>query len=132
MCAALHSTLTHTTECVIHKSSEFPYIGLSQSVRFCAEGNVFITFDTGLDWFNREQRPQSGPVRIIDDSRTTIAGVKVNSLHEVVPVHLHGEIEKALKKLTLHMKYTKPKNEERENGKRSLQEYDRGMQLKRF
>jgi hypothetical protein len=116
---------------VIQKSSEFPYVGLSQSVRFCtesgSESNVFITFDAGLDWFNREQRPQSGPVRIIDDSRTTIAGVRVNSLHEVVPVHLHGEIEKALKKLTLNMKYTKPIDEERENGKRSLQEYDRGM-----
>ena len=112
--------MTHTTECLIQKSSEFPFIGLSQSVRFCAEGNVFVTVDAGLDWFNREQHPQSGPVPIIDDSRKKIAGVNVNSLHEVVPVHLRGEIEKALRKLTLNMKYTKPIDEERETGKCSL------------
>ena len=71
----------------------------------------------GLDWFNRDQNPQNGPIPIVNDRHRTIAGIKDVNLHEVIPVHRRGDIEKALKKLTLHMKYTKPNDERRENGK---------------
>jgi hypothetical protein len=76
--------------------------------------------DAGLDWFNRENHPQNGPIPILNERRQTIAGVSVGNLHEVIPVHQRGEIERALRKLTLNMKYTKPPDEAREKGEGTM------------
>lgn len=75
-----------------------------------------MTMDAGLDWFNREIHPQNGPIPVLIERQKTIAGVRVDNLHDVIPDHQRGEIEKALRKLTLNMKYTKPPDEARENG----------------
>ncbi len=77
--------------------------------------------DAGLDWFNRETHPQNGPIPVLNERRKTIAGVSVSSLHEVIPEHQRSAIEKALRKLTLNMKYTKPPDEAREKGEGALQ-----------
>jgi hypothetical protein len=94
---------------------------LAQTIRFCANGNAFVALDSGLDWFHLEQYPPRhqyrGPVPVLDENRRTIAGVQVGTFHEIVPPTKRSEIERAIRNLTFHMKYTRPINEEREHGK---------------
>ena len=77
-----------------------------------------MSADVGIDWFNREKDPHRlAPIPVIDHVQNTVAGVRVSSLNEIIPIAMRPEIEKALKKLTLHFKYVKPINFEKEEGK---------------
>ena len=106
------------------QTNEYPFIGISQAVRFCRGGNVFVTVDAGLDWFNLDPHPARGPIRVLDPEEMTIAGVKLRSFDVPIPNSQRAEIEKALRKITFHMKYTRPINKEKESGKPSYAIFD--------
>ena len=52
--------------------------------------------------------PRGDPIYALDEERTSIAGVRINSLHQnITDPRVRGEVRKALERLTLHVAYTK-------------------------
>jgi hypothetical protein len=111
-----------------HQGKTMPYVGIHQAIRFCHEGNAFLSVDAVLDFFNIENTPpdsnrQEDPIPILDERSNTLCGVRVDLTRPITDARAKEEIEKALRKLTIHMKYVKPNDEEREEGKQGHVEH---------
>ena len=97
-------------------SSEAPMIGIKQAIRFCADGNIYVSTDSVVDYFNREfQYQHSGgrgpriPIPILDDRARKIAGVPVRDFtRPITDSRAQNDIMEALKKITLNVKYKCP------------------------
>jgi hypothetical protein len=90
-----------------------PLVGLTQAARFCQDGNVFMTVDTSLGWFYRDKvfksRPPPQPIRILDDSKFTLAGVKVGRFDQpITDAATQKAVTEAIRKLNFHVKFETP------------------------
>jgi hypothetical protein len=106
-----------------HQKHTLPYVGITQAIRFCHNGNVFLNVDTGLAWFNIESSPpDSGrhapPIHVLDVQNSTICGVRVDLSRPILDPGKRDEIRKALAKIIFHMRYVKPNDVKGEEGKR--------------
>jgi hypothetical protein len=73
---------------------------------------VFLTVDTSLGWFYRDKvfkSQPSRPIRILDETKRTLAGVKIPSFDQPIrDPGLRQEVSDALRKLFFHVKFEKP------------------------
>ena len=87
-------------------------MGLTQAARFCQDGNVFLTVDTSIGWFYRDKvfksQPPPQPIRILDESKRTLAGVRIGSFDQPISNALRVEVADALRKLNFHVKFERP------------------------
>jgi hypothetical protein len=75
-----------------------------------------------LDFFNIDNTPPdsnhpTAPIPILDERSNSLCGVRVDLSRQITDVRVREDIEKALRKLTIHMRYEKPNDDEGEEGK---------------
>jgi len=92
-----------------------PFIGLSQAVRFCANGNVFVNADSCVNFFDRENyyqakhaRDPPRPVALLDEGAISICGIPVRDFYRpITDPNIKRNVEEALKKINFHVKYVR-------------------------
>jgi len=97
-----------------------PFVGMSQAIRVCQDGNVFLNVDVGLSWFLLENKDRQSPhpaqpVMLLDRKNRTICGVSVGDLSRPIKDPRTVEaVKAALKKCNFHVRYTLPWSREDE------------------
>mmetsp|Transcript_15832 Transcript_15832/g.24306 ORF Transcript_15832/g.24306 Transcript_15832/m.24306 type:complete len:1247 (-) Transcript_15832:149-3889(-) len=110
-----------------------PLIGVSNTVRICQGGRMFVTIDSVLDVFdidhtcNRNGERQPIPILDTTSRPRTIAGIDVENYirnqQKITDKNIQHEILEALKKISFHMRYEKKVDEKALNSFREkLQE----------
>jgi hypothetical protein len=76
-----------------------------QSSRACVGGRVFVTQSTKVSHCHLDKDEGGRPIPLLDANKMTIAGVKIPSVHDCVPLRLRDEIKQAIDKLTFGIRY---------------------------
>ena len=103
-------------EKLLHTQRNYlPLLGIMQAIRFCENGNMFLNFDTIIDYANREFLPpriveRTKKVQLLDERSKKICGVAIGDLHHIIMnPNTRKDIEKALKAIFINVEYTSNK-----------------------
>lgn len=88
-----------------------PFVGLSQSARACANGQIYVAENTKMSWFHLENQ-NGARISLLD----VIAALGIRDFREPIPDHKRQEVKAALEKLAFHVIFTPELSNKQQDG----------------